>query len=249
MVGEVAVDVSRYSGIVILTGAGISAASGIRTYRGPGGLWNDETLVRLSDGNTFKTAPLDVWRFWSGARRLSMEASPNAAHLALAGLERRLRPGQGLTIVTQNIDGLHGRAGSSRVVEFHGSVLRTRCSSPFCDLPPFEDRSLYEVSVPSCPRCGAPLRPDLVLFNEAIPERDYAEALAALERCDLFVAIGTSGTVYPASGFVDQASARGARTVFLNLESLGEGRGRFGEEYLGRAEETVPRVFGEGPGS
>jgi NAD-dependent deacetylase len=245
-VETVAIDPSKYSGIVILTGAGISAASGIRTYRGPDGLWNDETLVRLSDGETFRTDPLDVWRFWSAARRISAAASPNAAHFALATLEWRLRSDQRLTIITQNIDGLHGRAGSSRVIEFHGSVHRTRCSNADCDLAPFGDGALYEESVPICPRCGSNLRPDIVLFHEMIPARNSTDALHALAACDLFVAIGTSGTVYPASKFVSWAFDRGARTVYLNLESLGEKNLYFKEEYLGRAEEIVPLIFGEG---
>jgi NAD-dependent deacetylase len=240
------IDIANYSGIVFLTGAGISAASGIRTYRGPDGLWNDEKLVRLSDGETFRTDPLEVWKFWSAARRIAAAASPNAAHLTLSALEKRLRPDQRLTIITQNIDGLHGRAGSTRVIEFHGSVHRTRCSNQDCALPPFSDEALYEEEVPACPRCGAKLRPDIVLFHEMIDARNSADALHALADCDLFVAIGTSGTVYPASKFVRWAFERGARTVYLNLESLDEENAYFKEEYLGRAEEMLPLVFGEG---
>jgi NAD-dependent deacetylase len=242
-VNEAVIDIADYSGIVFLTGAGISAASGIRTYRGPDGLWNDETLVRLSDGETFRTDPLDVWRFWSEARRITDAASPNAAHLALAALEGRLVPGQALTIVTQNIDGLHGRAGSSNVIEFHGSVHRTRCSNFACGLEPFLDRALHMEKVPLCPLCGSNLRPDIVLFSEMIPQANSEAAFRALESCDLFVAIGTSGTVYPASQLVQRAHGRGARTVYLNLETLGEENAFFEEEYLGRAEEIVPRIL------
>jgi NAD-dependent deacetylase len=245
-VDAASIDASKYFGIVILTGAGISAASGIRTYRGPEGLWNDETLIRLSDGETFRTDPLDVWKFWSAARRISASASPNAAHLALASFEKRLRPDQSLTIITQNIDGLHGRAGSARVIEYHGSVHRTRCSNAACDLAPFRDRMPYETEVPRCPRCGANLRPNIVLFSEAIPYGNSEAALRALDSCDLFVAIGTSGTVYPASQLVQVAFDRGARTVYLNLESLGGKNPYFEEEYLGKAEEIVPLIFGEG---
>jgi NAD-dependent deacetylase len=242
---EIPVDASRYRGIVILTGAGISAASGIRTYRGPDGLWNDEKLVRLSDGDTFLSHPLDVWKFWSQSRRICAEAEPNAAHRALVTLEKGLRADQSLTIITQNIDGLHGRAGSSRVVEFHGSVRRSRCSKLDCGLEPFLDEGLYELAVPHCPRCGSNLRPDIVLFNEMIPAANSDAAMEALSGCDLFVAIGTSRTVYPASQLVRQAFRRGARTIYVNLESLGEGGSYFREEYLGRAEELVPRLFGD----
>lgn len=246
LMADAAIDASKYFGIVFLTGAGISAASGIRTYRGPEGLWNDETLIRLSDGVTFRTDPLDVWKFWSAARRISAAASPNAAHLALASLEQRLRSDQSLTIITQNIDGLHGRAGSAHVIEYHGSVHRTRCSNAACDLAPFRDRTLYEAEVPRCPRCGANLRPDIVLFNETIPQGNSDAAFRALDSCDLFVAIGTSGTVYPAGRLVQGAFDRGARTVYLNLESLGGKNPYFEEEHLGKAEEIVPLLFGDG---
>jgi NAD-dependent deacetylase len=241
---RIAIDISKYHGIVFLTGAGISAASGIRTYRGPDGLWNDESLVRLSDGETFRSHPLDVWRFWSAARRIAAAALPNAAHLALADLEKRLRPDQRMTIITQNIDGLHARAGSTTVIEYHGAVNRTRCSNPLCDLAPFDDQALHEDVVPVCPACGANLRPDIVLFNEMIPDRNSADVQRALADCDLFVAVGTSGTVYPAANFVASARGGGARTIYLNLESLGPQNGEFGEEYLGRAEEILPLLFG-----
>jgi NAD-dependent deacetylase len=245
-VDKVRIDIADYSGIVFLTGAGISAASGIRTYRGPDGLWNDETLIRLSDGETFRTDPLDVWKFWSETRKITAAAAPNAAHLALAALEERLVPGRKLTIITQNIDGLHGRAGSSKVIEFHGSVHRTRCSDSACASEPFDDSALYVTEVPRCPACGSNLRPDIVLFHEMIDVRNSTDALHALADCDLFVAVGTSATVYPANKFVRWAFERGARTVYLNLESLGDENVYFKEEYLGRAEEIVPLIFGEG---
>jgi len=240
------VDISKYRSIVFLTGAGISAASGIRTYRGPEGLWNDETLVRLSDGETFRSDPLDVWKFWSESRAICAAAHPNAAHLALASLEKSLRPDQRMTVITQNIDGLHQRAGNTGVVEFHGSVRRTRCSSDSCDLEPFLDEKLYKDSVPRCPRCGSNLRPDIVLFHEMIPPSNSKAALRALSDCDLFIAIGTSGTVYPANDFVRHAFERRARTVYVNLESLGEVNIYFQEEFLGKAEELVPLLLGGG---
>jgi NAD-dependent deacetylase len=245
---KIRIDVSGYRGIVVLTGAGISAASGIRTYRGPDGLWNDAKLVRLSEGETFRREPLEVWRFWSESRRICAAAAPNAAHLALASLEGRLRSDQRLTLITQNIDGLHRRAGSSRVVEFHGAIDRTRCSNPSCGLESFLDDELYFDSYPLCPRCASNLRPDIVLFGEAIPPRNSEAVMSALAGCDLFVAIGTSGTVYPAADFARWAFEGGARTLYLNLESLGDGAEFFREELLGRAEELVPLVFGEGAG-
>jgi NAD-dependent deacetylase len=232
--------IDSYQRIVFLTGAGISAALGIRTYRGPEGLWNDATLVRLSDGETFRTDPLAVWNFWSEARRLTADASPNAAHLAISALERRLRPGQSLTLITMNIDGLHGRAGSSNVVEFHGNVHRTRCSRQGCGLEPFMDPGLHVDAVPLCPVCGSNLRPDIVLFHEMIPPANSAAAGRAVMDCDLFIVVGSSCTVSPANGFVRKAFLSGARTVYVNLEGLGGDSFEFREEYLGKAEEILP---------
>jgi NAD-dependent deacetylase len=173
---SIRLDTRACRNIVFLTGAGISVASGIRPYRGPDGLWNDATRVRLSDGNTFRSHPLDVWKFWSETRRIVGAAEPNAAHRALAKFERELGPGQSFTLVTQNIDGLHQRAGSRNVIEYHGSVTRSRCSNPRCRLEPYPDSSLHFDAVPPCPACGANLRPDIVLFNEGIDPRN-AEAV------------------------------------------------------------------------
>ncbi len=238
------IDITIYSSIVFLTGAGISAASGIRTFRGKDGLWNDITIARLSDIGTFQIEPLEVWKFWSAARGIAAAAQPNAAHRTIASLENGLRTDQKLTVITQNIDGLHQRAGSRNVVEFHGSVHRTRCSNKACELEPFNDPALYGESLPACPLCGSPLRPDIVFFREMIPARQSADALQALADCDLFVAVGTSGTVFPVSGYARWASERGARTVLVNLEELDDPVDRFGEEYLGKAEELLPRLFG-----
>jgi NAD-dependent deacetylase len=240
------IDIGQYRKIVVLTGAGISVASGIRPFRGPGGLWNDETIVKYSDYYTFLSEPLETWKFWWSARSSCLAAQPNAAHLALAGLEASLREDQEFSLITQNIDGLHARAGSRRIVEYHGSVLSTRCSSPSCGLEPYVDETAGGEAVPICPLCGSRLRPDIVMFSEAIPEACVLASEDALRGCDLFIAIGTSATVYPAAGFVKKAAREGARTVYVNLESLIDrdpGSG-FGEEYLGRAEELVPELLG-----
>ncbi|MEI6873929.1 MAG: Sir2 family NAD-dependent protein deacetylase [Spirochaetota bacterium] len=235
-----------YRNVVFLTGAGVSVASGIRPYRGPDGIWNDETLVRLADIGTFHAEPLAVWKHWWKMRELSLGAQPNAAHLSLAALEAARPAGMGFTLITQNVDGLHDRAGSRSLVEFHGNGLRTRCSDPRCDLPPFVDPLKDGDSVPLCPRCGAPLRPDIVFFGEAIPPRQHEAAALALDHCQLFIAVGTSATVWPAAQFVNEAKGHGARTIYINLQSLGAlgGTGDFDEEYLGRAEELLPAIFG-----
>ncbi|MBP7095093.1 MAG: NAD-dependent deacylase [Spirochaetia bacterium] len=244
-------DPFAYRNVVVLTGAGVSVASGIRPYRGPGGLWNDATLARLADIETFVAEPLEVWRHWWKLRELARGAEPNPAHLALAAFERSRSAGSSITLVTQNVDGLHGRAGSRALVEYHGNALRTRCSNPRCSLEPYDDRTASGDAVPRCPRCGANLRPDIVLFGESIPEAAREAVERALAACDLFVAIGTSATVYPAALFVDIAKRRGARTVYLNLQGLDAlgGSGDFDEEILGPAELLAPRYFAPGAGA
>jgi NAD-dependent deacetylase len=240
------IDPGEYRKIVVLTGAGISVASGIRPFRGPGGLWNDEKIVKYSDYYTFLAEPLETWKFWWSARSSCLAAEPNAAHIALARLEAGLRKDQEFCLITQNIDGLHARAGSRKVVEYHGNVLVTRCSNPSCSLEPFADEAVGGDATPLCPLCGSRLRPDIVMFSEAIPEGCALAAEEAIRGCELFIAVGTSGTVYPAAGFVHRAAYEGARTVYVNLESL-SGReigSGFGEECLGRAEEVLPALLG-----
>lgn len=238
-----ALDIGSFRNIVVLTGAGISVASGIRPFRGPDGLWNDETLVRLSCRSTLESDPAAVWRFWAASRRICGEAKPNAAHEALAAFEASLGPGRSFTLITQNVDGLHVRAGSRNVIEYHGAVRRSRCMNESCPSGPFTDPYIGD-ELPRCPRCGSPLRPDIVLFEEMIPPEADLAARRALGECDLFVAIGSSGTVYPAAGWVQWVESLGGETVYLNLEA--NSGNHFKRSILGRAEETVPRLFAAG---
>jgi NAD-dependent deacetylase len=235
-------DPTRYRQIVFLTGAGISAASGLRTYRGTDGLWNDKDAAARATAEGFARDPLGAWHLFGPLRRVARDALPNPAHVALAELEQRL-DGASITIITQNVDGLHQRAGSHGVIELHGSVHRTRCSNPACALAPFDDNDVPD-AVPLCPNCGAALRPDVVLFGEPIPGAAEWHAKRSLRDCDLFVAIGTSGTVSPAANFVRSAEYAGAHTVLVNLEPMEPRHPAFQREILGRAEEIVPRLFG-----
>jgi NAD-dependent deacetylase len=219
--------------IVVLTGAGISRAAGLATYRGPGGLWDDpelEALVHAEALRTRREAATDM--FWTLFEAVAA-AEPTAAHRALAAFEAKTR-GE-LLIVTQNVDGLHQRAGSRNVVEYHGTVRRWRCER--CDRRLEPPRG----APPTC--CGERMRPDGVLFGEAIPEAAARAVDTALAECDLFVAIGTSGTVWPAAGFVEEARERGAHTVLLNLEIDAEARAAFDECHAGPADELVARYF------
>jgi NAD-dependent deacetylase len=243
------IDPIAYQNIVVLTGAGVSAASGLPTYRGPDGLWNDAALARLSHGSTLRADPLSVWRFFGERRSRLASAAPNPAHQALADLERRLAPEQSFTLVTMNVDGLHQLAGSQNVLEFHGSVRRTRCLNHDCAFEPFEDTSSPE-AVPRCPLCGAILRPDVVLFGEMIDPVVSTAALKASAACDLFLVAGSSGTVWPANKLVEGAARRGARTVWIGLDSLGGDNIWFRDQFIGKAEEILPALFGAGvPGS
>lgn len=235
-------DLTRYRQIVFLTGAGISAASGLRTYRGTDGLWKEEDADARATAEGFARDPLGAWRLFGPLRKAARDALPNPAHVALAELEQRLE-GASVTIITQNVDGLHQRAGSRGVIELHGSVHRTRCSDPACALAPFDDHDVPD-AVPPCPRCGAALRPDVVFFGEAIPAEAEWHAKRSLRDCDLFVAIGTSGTVSPAASFVRSAEYAGAHTVLVNLEPMQPRHPAFQREILGRAEEIVPSLFG-----
>lgn len=233
----------NYKSIVVLTGAGISAASGLRTYRGPDGLWNDPETSRLSTAADFADDPLSYWKFWGNLREAATAALPNEAHLALAHWEKHLSKDQKFTLITQNVDELHQRAGSGSVVELHGSVYRTRCSNEKCTLEPYRDTDAHLDIVPICTLCGQALRPDIVMFGELLPPHAEWSSKRALRDCDLFIAVGTSGTVSPASHFVEWAKYAGARTMLINLEKMIEPNRSFDMEIDGRAEEILPSLL------
>lgn len=225
--------------VVVLTGAGVSVASGLRPYRGPGGLWtaHPELTAQAHAG-----APAaDVWALGASMRRAVAGAAPNAAHHALASFEGAIaRAGGEFFLITQNVDGLHRRAGSRRVIELHGALVRSRCSS--CARAAFDD-DRADAAPPPCPSCGAPLRPDIVLFDEPLGAAEEMGAKRALRGCDLFLAIGTSGTVWPASSFVRSATFEGARTVFVNLEPMTAPAPAYDEIHLGPAEQVLPALL------
>jgi NAD-dependent deacetylase len=238
------IDRSRYSRIVVLTGAGISAGSGLRTYRGPDGVWEEHDVERIGQASTLIERPQETWRLFGGMRAPVLAARPNAAHLALARWEAELSPEQAFLLVTQNVDGLHQCAGSTNVVEVHGNILFTRCSNAACDLERYRDGAAHLDAVPRCPRCGGILRPDVVLFGEEIPALPGWTVKRALRDCDLFIAIGTSGLVTPAANYVRSAEYAGARTILVNLEPMARPNPAFKEQYLGKAEEVVPHLLG-----
>ncbi|MBC9734283.1 NAD-dependent deacylase [Nocardioides marmotae] len=218
--------------VVVLTGAGISAESGVPTFRDADGLWEGHHVEDVATPEAYDAQPFVVHRFYDARRKALAAVAPNPAHHALARLEEAL--GDDLLVVTQNIDDLHERAGSSRVLHMHGELLSAVCRA--CRSRSRWERDLADL--PPCPRCGTPdLRPDVVWFGEIPYEMD--RIYLALESADLFVSIGTSGAVYPAAGFVQQAAAYGARTLELNLQ-VSEVTTLFDETRHGRAGELVP---------
>ncbi|WP_027709558.1 Sir2 family NAD+-dependent deacetylase [Zooshikella ganghwensis] len=229
-----------YQSVVVLTGAGISAESGIRTFRASDGLWEEHRIEDVATPDGFRRNPTLVHDFYNARRQklLSPEITYNAAHKALAAFEQRFS-GKYL-LVTQNIDDLHERAGSQQVVHMHGELLKSRCEGCGEIFSYLED---LQMTTP-CPCCqlSGHLRPHIVWFNEIPLALDAI--YSALTSCDLFVAIGTSGNVYPAAGFFQEASHHGAHTVELNLEPSVSGS-LFKEQHYGPASEVVPRFFAE----
>ncbi len=221
--------------IVILTGAGVSAESGVPTFRGPDGLWEGHRVEDVATPQAFRRDPVLVQRFYDARRAALAAVQPNAAHRALARLDAQW-PGE-LLLVTQNVDDLHDRAGSARMLHMHGELKSAWCTA--CDRRhPWEGGLL---DAPPCPACGLAghLRPDIVWFGEMPYHMDRIEA--ALLAADLFVSIGTSGNVYPAAGFVDLARHAGARCIELNLDPSMTS-GRFHDSRLGPAGTLVPQL-------
>lgn len=196
--------------VVALTGSGVSAESGVPTFReAQTGLWERFDPLELATPEAFARDPRLVWDWYEWRRRLVERADPNAGHLALAELEQRL---PNFTLVTQNVDGLHQRAGSSEVVELHGNILRSKCSWEGTMVEDYDP----DGAPPPCPNCGAPLRPDVVWFGEALPGEAFEAASEAAHACDLFLSVGTSSLVYPAAALPFEALDRGAVLVEVN---------------------------------
>ncbi|NDU99542.1 NAD-dependent deacylase [Pseudoroseicyclus tamaricis] len=222
--------------IVVLTGAGLSAESGLKTFRDAGGLWEGQDVMQVATPEGFAADPERVHRFYNARRARAAAAAPNDAHRALARLQAEGR--HEVTLVTQNVDGLLEAAGAE-AIHMHGELAGALCAACGARWPAPEEMGPAD----ACPSCGArAVRPDVVWFGE-VPYR-MEEIAAALERADLFAAIGTSGEVWPAAGFVEAAADAGAETVEINLEPTGR-RGLFDRVITGRASEAVPAWVAE----
>ena len=199
--------------VCVLTGAGISAESGIPTFRGAGGLWRQFRPEQLATPEAFARDPKLVWEWYEWRRGIIAAAQPNAGHHALAALEAGMPH---FTLVTQNVDGLHRRAGSQNVLEVHGSIWTVRCTQ--CRAESHDERVPLPEMPPACGRCGAPLRPGVVWFGEALPPHVWDNAVKAAQSADVLLVVGTSALVYPAASLAPLAKTSGARVIEINVD-------------------------------
>ena len=243
-----ALEINEDTWVLVLTGAGVSAESGIPTFRAAGGLWESHRVEDVASPAGFQRDPGLVWRFYSERRQAAKACAPNPGHVALAELERQL--GHRFLLATQNVDGLHRRAGSDRLLELHGNLFMTRCSR--CARAPFEDDAIYAAAkLPGCGQCDARgefalLRPHIVWFGETLDPVHMSQVeafmLKASQHRFVFLAAGTSGAVYPAAGFVDAAKQFGAETWLVNAEPA-ENTTRFDQFVKGASGAVLPAVF------
>jgi NAD-dependent deacetylase len=218
----------------VLTGAGISAESGVPTFRGDNGLWKKFRPEELANFEAFIRNPELVWEWYNYRRQLIENVIPNPGHVALAQIEQMV---QEFTLVTQNVDDLHRRAGSKRVLELHGNIQRSYC----VDCGARDDRPDFteERKIPRCRTCGGLIRPDVVWFGEMLPQEVFEEADAAARRCDLFLSVGTSSIVYPAASLPMVAKQSGAYVIEVNVERT-DLSGRMDQTLIGKAGEILP---------
>ncbi|MGI9101263.1 MAG: SIR2 family NAD-dependent protein deacylase [Terriglobales bacterium] len=217
----------------------MSAESGLPTFRGAGGLWRGYRVEEVASPAAWTRDPKLVWQFYSMRRQAHTEKMPNPAHTALVELEEAI--GERLFLCTQNVDSLHEQAGSRRVVHMHGRLLMSRCES--CTRPPFDDSNRYEDEVPRC-ECGGQIRPHVCWFGEMPYHLEQIQQ--ALENSTVFVAVGTSGVVYPAAAFVAHARSQGVRTYYVGPEEPANAA-LFEECFLGKAAELLPGLFSPEP--
>lgn len=230
------IDKLKSSGsLVFFTGAGISAESGIPTFRGKEGLWNKFKPEELANFDAFMRNPELVWEWYNYRRKIVHDAKPNPAHLTIAEMQNHFKD---VTVVTQNVDNLHRRAGSRKIFELHGNIERSFC----IDCKKFYTEQIeLSTGVPRC-ECGGLIRPDVVWFGEFLPEDQFSGAEKASANCDVFFVVGTSAVVYPAAGLINVAEKSGATIVEINLE--GTALSYLADySYFGKAGEILPEIL------
>src|SRR5262245_2180528 len=225
--------------VAILTGAGVSAESGVPTFRDADGLWEGHNVEDVATPRAFARDPALVWRFYNLRRANLRAVEPNPGHFALARLEQRLEADR-CAVVTQNVDGLHRRAGSTNVHELHGNLARTRCTG--CGR--VEDRGLEPLGdLPMCPHCNAPLRPDIVWFTEALPGDVWRRAGRTVDHCHCLLVVGTSALVYPAAGLIQRARAVRGKVIEINVTRTAASH-LADVSLIGKSGEILPRLVG-----
>lgn len=231
----------RAEAVVVLTGAGVSAESGVPTFRGADGLWRSYSATSLATPEAFAADPKLVWEFYNWRRELLAPLKPNPGHFAVAALEERIPR---FTLVTQNIDNLHRVAGSRSLIELHGNIWQVQCSNPGCEkaLLPLENRQVpIEPLPPACEACGAPLRPHVVWFGEMLDPENIRASMIAVENCDYLIVAGTSAVVQPAAAMPVAARRSGAFVLEVNPEAT-EISGLLNESVQAPSGEALPRL-------
>ncbi len=236
-VSQLAMLLRRARHAIVFTGAGVSAESGIPTFRGRGGLWEKFDPMKLASLEGFRENPMEVWRWYRMRMELIAKARPNPAHIVIARLQER---GLVKTIITQNVDGLHQRAGARDVVELHGNIWRIRCTNPQCVYRGVLEEPPQEIP-PRCPRCGSLLRPDVVWFGEPLPQHTWNRAVEEAGRADLVLVVGTSGVVMPAGLIPYIVKRSGGVLVEVNVEETGY-TGLADLHIRGKAGEVLARL-------
>jgi NAD-dependent protein deacetylase/lipoamidase len=228
--------------VFVLTGAGVSAESGLPTFRGVNGLWRGYRVEEVATPEAFAADPAFVWQFYSERRQRHATVHPNPAHFALAELERAL--GDRFVLCTQNVDSLHELAGSQRVVHMHGRLMQSRCSRSSCGTSSFDDHNAYRTmeEIPHCEQCGALVRPHICWFGEIPFQMDLI--LHQLSEATVLLTVGTSGVVEPAASFVRMARHNRARTIYVGPEGPSNSQ-FFDDVLLGKAGEVLPSLIRE----
>ncbi len=226
--------------IFVLTGAGISAESGLPTFRGAEGIWRGQRAQDIATPEAFRANPEKVWQFYSERRKRHSTVVANPAHFALASLEQSL--GDRFFLCTQNVDSLHEQAGSQRVIHMHGRLMQTRCSKEGCRSKPFDDDRMYmsQMEIPNCPVCGSILRPHVCWFGETPYSMD--RIFEQLRICNLLLTVGSSGVVEPAASFVRMARINKARAIYIGPEEPAN-KAFFDEVVLGKAAQVLPDLL------
>jgi len=223
--------------ILFFTGAGISAESGIDTFRGKGGLWNKMSAQELASFDGFMKNPNLVWEWYQYRRKIVRETNPNAGHKTIADFEKHFDE---VTVVTQNVDNLHKRAGSSNILELHGNIERNFCMD--CKTFYGVEKFLESEEVPKCEKCGGMIRPDVVWFGEMLPQDIFAEAERKAAEADICFIVGTSAVVYPATYIPISAKEAGATLVEINIEPTNVSN-QVDYSLMGKAGEVLPKIF------